>query len=56
VIAIKAAVLATIGADAYQDRIAQLQAGGTADHVGAYVLQADPLTVALAAQVGKFLP
>lgn len=56
VIAIKALVLATIGAGAYQDRIAQLQAGSTADHVGAYVLQADPLTVALAAQARRLLP
>lgn len=56
VIAIKAAVLATIGAVGYQDRIIRLQAGSTADHLGAYLLQADPLTVALAAQVRKILP
>lgn len=56
VIAIKASVLASIGPGAYEERIARLQAGSTADHVGAYVLQADPLTVALAAQVRKLLP
>lgn len=52
VVAIKAGVLANIGGNAYGERIAALQAGGMADRVGAWVLQADPLTVKLAGMVG----
>lgn len=44
VVAIKAGVLINIGEQAYAERVARLQEGSTADRVGAYVLQADPLT------------
>ncbi|MFZ5751072.1 MAG: hypothetical protein ACOY5U_08380 [Pseudomonadota bacterium] len=49
IVAVKAVVLARIGAEAYAQRVAVLAAGDTADRVGAYVLQADPLTVQVAA-------
>ncbi|MCB2126938.1 MAG: hypothetical protein H6897_04670 [Rhodobacteraceae bacterium] len=48
VIAIKAAVLATIGPERYEERLVALHAGSSVEQGGAWVLQADPLTVALA--------
>lgn len=54
VVGIKAGVLATVGAQSYDDRIAVLQTGDAADRVGAYVLQADPLTKFLAAFVSGY--
>lgn len=48
VIAIKAAVLASIGPERYEERIAALRAGTGAEQAGAWVLQADPLTAVLA--------
>lgn len=48
VIAIKAAVLASIGAERYEERIAALRAGSGVEQGGAWVLQADPLTTMLA--------
>ena len=50
VVGIKAAVHTTIGAEVYDERIAALWEGPLIDQVGAYVLQADPLTLALADQ------
>ncbi|OYX43668.1 MAG: hypothetical protein B7Z02_09030 [Rhodobacterales bacterium 32-67-9] len=55
IVVIKASVLASIGPERYEDRIAALRAGATVEHVGAYVLQADPLTVAVAAQIRKVI-
>ncbi|WP_347311116.1 hypothetical protein [Defluviimonas sp. SAOS-178_SWC] len=55
IVAIKAAVLASIGPERYEERIAALKAGGTAEHVGAYILQADPLTVSASEQIRKLL-
>lgn len=49
VIALKAAVLAAIGVAAYAERIASLRSGGMIDVMGAWVLQADPVTVKLSA-------
>ncbi|MCV2866214.1 hypothetical protein [Defluviimonas sp. WL0075] len=45
VLLIKAAVLATIGRDFYDDRIAMLKQGSTIDQAGAYVLEAGEATV-----------
>ena len=50
VVGIKAAVHTAIGTDMYEERIAALRAGPMVDQIGAYVLQADPLTVMLADQ------
>ncbi len=49
ILAMKAAVLASIGGDAYAARIASLRSGGMVDVLGSWVLQADPVTVKLAA-------
>jgi hypothetical protein len=56
IIAIKAAVLANIGADTYAARIATLSQGDTADRIGAYILQADPLTAFVAGQITAVAP
>jgi hypothetical protein len=56
VVGIKAAVLTSIGDDAYGERIAALNAGGTADRIGAYILQADPLTRWAAGVIGNAAP
>lgn len=48
VVAIKAAVFAAIGPERYAERLGALSAGSQAEMAGAWVLQADPLTVALA--------
>ncbi len=53
IVAIKSAVYASIGPDRYEERIAALQDGSTVEHVGAYVLQADPLTLLVAEQIRK---
>lgn len=55
IIIIKASVFATIGAERYEERLAALRAGATVERAGAYVLQADPLTVAVAGQIRKLL-
>lgn len=44
----KGAMLAQIGAEAYDARLDRLRAGDQADRVGAMLLAADPATVALA--------
>lgn len=55
VVGIKSAVHASIGAELYAERLARLEAGTTADRVGAYVLQADPLTLIISDQLRKHL-
>lgn len=45
VILVKGAVHAQIGGATYDSRIEAMRTGDTADRIGAYVLQADPLTV-----------
>jgi hypothetical protein len=48
IMAIKVGVLVTVGETSYADRIAALRTGDLTDRIGAYVLQADPLTRELA--------
>lgn len=55
IVAIKAAVLASIGDERYEERVAALRAGTPVEQVGAYVLQADPLTVSMAGQIRKLI-
>lgn len=55
VIAIKAAVLASIGPERYEERIAALRAGAAIEQAGAWVLQADPLTTFLAGRLRTVL-
>ena len=45
VVGVKATVHSQIGAISYDARIAALASGDAADRIGAYILQADPLTV-----------
>ena len=55
VVGIKATVHASLGAELYEERIVALRAGTAADQVGAYVLQADPITVAIAERIRTLL-
>jgi hypothetical protein len=53
VVVIKAGVHVSIGDELYQERIVALRNGDQAEKIGAYVLQADPLTLMLAEQFRK---
>lgn len=46
---------ATIGAGAYDARVARLAAGTPIEQVGAWVMAADPITLAASAQVAAIL-
>ena len=54
-ILLKAGMQLAIGADAYDFRIAAMKSGTTVDQWGAYLLHADPVTLALAAQFRRFI-
>ena len=49
--AMKGAILYSAGAAAYQDRVARLQAGEGFDRLGAWMMQADPVTQFMAGQI-----
>jgi hypothetical protein len=51
----KAFLFASIGPLPYEDRLARLQSGTVAEEAGAFVMQADPLTVYIANQIGPRL-
>lgn len=51
---VKALFLHQIGAEAYDQRLAGLQEGQGIDRIGAFVMQIDPVTKALARQIGVF--
>lgn len=51
----KAFILAAIGPVTYNERLANLQAGNTLERAGAWVLQIDPLTDAIAGLTGPVL-
>lgn len=55
ILGIKAAVHATVGSEVYDQRVADLRADGAAGQAAAYVLQADPLTVAISNEIGALL-
>ena len=55
VVVIKSAVYAVVGEEAYGERLAVLESGNTVEKVGAYILQADPLTVAIAVRVRPYI-
>lgn len=55
VLAIKAVVHATVGAESYDYRIAILSEGDAVDRIGAFVLRADPLTQVLSSTLGRVL-
>ena len=54
-IGFKAFLFAGVGPLTYQDRLANLQSGTVVEKAGAYVMQADPLTVYVATQIGSNL-
>jgi hypothetical protein len=50
-IVLKAALYHTVGPASYQERVARLEAGQGVDRFGAWLMQADPLTVFVAGQI-----
>jgi hypothetical protein len=52
---LKAGMHVAIGADAYNYKVAALQAGTDVDRVGAWLLRADPVTLAIAGQIRRVL-
>ena len=51
----KAFIVANLGPLGYEDRLARLEAGTFVEKGGAFVMQADPLTMYLAEQIGPIL-
>ena len=51
IIAIKGIIHHQVGADTYVARVDALHQGGTVDQVGAFIMQADPLTLFVSAQI-----
>lgn len=51
----KAFLVASLGSQAYDDRLARLQAGTAMEKGGSFIMQADPLTMFLAKQIGPIL-
>ena len=51
VIGVKAVILHQVGADTYTVRVEALRQGSAMDQVGAFIMQADPLTQIVAAQI-----
>jgi len=54
--AFKALLLAVAGTATYDERVARLEAGTSAEAVGAWIMQSDPLTETLAGQITRLLP
>ena len=52
----KVVMLSFLGTVVYQDRIETLRQGSTVEQVGAWVMQADPASVALAENIRSYLP
>lgn len=55
VIAFKGVVLSQLGAETYEARLATLSQGSTVEQMGAWVMQADPLTRWVAAQASQIV-
>jgi hypothetical protein len=55
IVGVKSTVHATIGAELYNQRVAALRAGDSVEKAGAYVLQADPVTIAIADKIRQLL-
>lgn len=51
--ALKAGMYVAIGPDAYAYKVAALKGGTDADRMGAWLLQADPVTLAIAGQIHR---
>lgn len=55
-ICLKATIHYYIGAQIYESRVSVLAAGDGIDPVGAWFMQADPMTLWLSAQLATFMP
>jgi len=51
----KSTLFATLGAGVYQERVDALAAGSTVEQGGAWIMQADPATVAIAGFIAPLL-
>lgn len=51
----KGFLVANLGPQTYDDRLARLQAGTVVERAGAFVMQPDPLTMYVANQIGPIL-
>jgi len=51
VIGIKGIILNQVGADTYSARVEALTKGSSVDKIGAFIMQADPLTLFVASQI-----
>lgn len=51
----KAFLVANLGPQTYDDRLARLEAGTMVEQAGAFVMQADPLTMYFAQMIGPIL-
>jgi len=54
-IGFKAFLVANLGPQAYEDRLARLEAGTVVEKAGAFVMQVDPLTMYAAQTIGPIL-
>ena len=54
-VAFKAFLFAQLGADAYAAKVTALSEGSAVEKAGAWLMTADPVTVALGAQIAPFL-
>jgi hypothetical protein len=52
---VKALFLQQLGTEAYQNRVAEMQAGHGFDRLGGWLMQADPVTRSLADNIAIFL-
>lgn len=55
ILGLKAVVHATVGTELYEERVAELRTAGGVELAGAYVLQADPLTLAISDRISALL-
>ena len=53
-VVLKAVILHQVGPVAYDARVAALRAGTGVDRIGGWIMQADPLTAAVARQIAAF--
>lgn len=51
----KGFLLMSLGPDSYDERVARLQEGTSVEQVGAFVMQADPVSEVIATQMGSVL-
>lgn len=55
-LAYKAVMFAWLGPAVYGDRVDELQSGTVVEQAGAWALQADPVTIAIADFINPYLP